>query len=161
MVIASTISRVCQYDLPLFSSSLLYEEKYNRVAQEQPDDPIASTIELMKNKIGTNLTLNEFAQSFPFICFSFFHHLPAEDRLLAHRIFQPAEDPGCLASSWPSPGSRSSRSLMSWHFTISIISPGSFPGSWASPRRSTGKRQRKRSGNSMFILRYIIYRACK
>jgi AraC-like DNA-binding protein len=44
-----------------FLSSLLYEEKYNRVAQEKPDDPIASTIDLMKNKLGANLTLNEFA----------------------------------------------------------------------------------------------------
>lgn len=44
-----------------FLSTLMYEEKYNRVEHAQPDDPIANTIELMKQKLDHNITLNEFA----------------------------------------------------------------------------------------------------
>lgn len=44
-----------------FLSSLLYEEKYNRVATTQPADPIATIIELMKNKLHSTLTLNDLA----------------------------------------------------------------------------------------------------
>lgn len=44
-----------------FISSLLYEEKFNRVPHEAPDDPIAEIIGLMKSKLSSNLTLNELA----------------------------------------------------------------------------------------------------
>lgn len=45
-----------------FLSSLLYEEKYNRVNNTHENDPVTATIELMKKKLHTNLSLKDFAE---------------------------------------------------------------------------------------------------
>lgn len=45
-----------------FLSSLLYEDKFNYIQHSAEKDVIASTLDLMQQKIHTRITLNEFAE---------------------------------------------------------------------------------------------------
>lgn len=44
-----------------FLSSLLYEEKYNQAARPGPEDAITRTIEMMQQKLNSNISLNALA----------------------------------------------------------------------------------------------------